>query len=1193
MKKRCLLVSALFMSILIVILALPGGAVVFVDGISGNNANTGLGTWANAKATIGAGVAVAAGQPDLTVWVRKTAYVDSVIVPTGVKVYGGFNGNELPPYDLSLRTFVPATIVQPPAGGTAFTLNGGNVIDGFTIRAGVALAIARGVHVVPGATATVSQCIIQNFQAIGGKGGGILADGVVGNTIGLTVQKTQFSNNAAASGGSIWASNGFASLVECTFSGDLVSDAYGAPPIAGASVYTEGCSLSVLSCSFTNGIARVTAGAITLVQGGAIYASGGANCSVSGCHFDNCVATGLNAVHTAQGGAICVQGVSAMVKNCFVYECAALGAGTITPAYGGAIYFQNPGTLNVNNNTFYDNEVTPNAGLVSNTDRPYGLGSVLYMTGGTTANILNNIITHSRGTAVVNNGMLVNFNYNVIWHNQGGDVFGFSLPLYTTNPATNKDFNIMKDPNLRAPLTGDLHILYGSPAKDAGRNWGAPGIDIDGEARPLGGVGFIDIGADEFVDADDDGGADNDPAETTPFAIVGPAEVDPDGDGVYTPYDNCPAVANPMQTDSNGDRIGDACTPLASGPFASVYFVDGTVPSSGNGLSWATAFKTIQEAIDAADSHNQAGWTKNYEVWVHGNQTYNENPMIWHGVSVYGAWAGTELPTDLPSPYPLRDLNANQTTINGNAVGSSVVMAHLPQDRYLADPLKTSYDNTITVLDGFRVTNGKGELGGGVSVYKDLVNISTCRIVQNTAALGGGVYFYKSNGIVGDGFLPPIATLLSGSTTIYTNTATGAASYAGYGGGVYSERGAPTIFANRMQGNVAFFGGAIASRFSSPHIIENLIGCAAAGERNVAQGDGSGNGKGGGVYMDLNSDPVLDKITLVSNQALGATGSGGGIYVDSSNFMIKNTVVMANSAASQGGAIYATGASAAIADPWCYIRYTVFTNNSIPEFAGIASPLSPPPADSCDQTNFVAIPMFTSGPTCDYSLLPGSPLIGAGDPADGSPNIGAFQDEDPPASVGKAKDLENGVVAEISGVVVTAVFPEGFYVEEQDRTAGIFVRTYNASVKIGQLVQVKGVMAMAGIEREVMNPSVTVIYGSAAPIKPLAMSNRMIGGGEGGLYVEGVTGACGLTNLGLLVKTWGKVTGVQAGQKPHFTLDDGSGVGVKVAVADDASLPSIGDIVVVTGVSCIDYTGSSYGRMLKTRTVSDVTYPLK
>ena len=46
---------------------------------------------------------------------------------------------------------------------------------------------------------------------------------------------------------------------------------------------------------------------------------------------------------------------------------------------------------------------------------------------------------------------------------------------------------------------------------------------------------------------------------------LGSGPIDVDGDGVPDGSDDCPSVANPSQEDSNGDGVGDACSPPPPG----------------------------------------------------------------------------------------------------------------------------------------------------------------------------------------------------------------------------------------------------------------------------------------------------------------------------------------------------------------------------------------------------------------------------------------------------------------------------------------------------------------------------------------------------------------------------------------------------------------------------------------------------
>lgn len=130
---------------------------------------------------------------------------------------------------------------------------------------------------------------------------------------------------------------------------------------------------------------------------------------------------------------------------------------------------------------------------------------------------------------------------------------------------------------------------------------------------------------------------------------------------------------------------------------------------------------------------------------------------------------------------------------------------------------------------------------------------------------------------------------------------------------------------------------------------------------------------------------------------------------------------------------------------------------------------------------------------------------------------------------------------------------------------------------------------------------------TATTITPIAMSNRSLGGKDLNEYTFGVVGALGPNNVGLLVKTWGKVTWVDATAQ-YFYVDDGSGLsdgtrrtdnnllvfGVRVSygnLAADAvpvSVPSERDIAVVTGISSVVVISGQSRPNLRVRKGPDV-----
>lgn len=110
---------------------------------------------------------------------------------------------------------------------------------------------------------------------------------------------------------------------------------------------------------------------------------------------------------------------------------------------------------------------------------------------------------------------------------------------------------------------------------------------------------------------------------------------------------------------------------MAEGVCGETWFVDNNVSVSGDGRSWQTAFKTIQEAIDAAP-HG--------DVVVVAEGTYVEN-VRFNGKNI-----------TLRSTAPLNSGIVGTTVIDGNQGGPVVTFA--------------GTEDGTCVLSGFTIRNG-------------------------------------------------------------------------------------------------------------------------------------------------------------------------------------------------------------------------------------------------------------------------------------------------------------------------------------------------------------------------------------------------------------------------------------------------------------------------------------------------------
>ena len=183
-------------------------------------------------------------------------------------------------------------------------------------------------------------------------------------------------------------------------------------------------------------------------------------------------------------------------------------------------------------------------------------------------------------------------------------------------------------------------------------------------------------------------------------------------------------------------------------------------------------------------------------------------------------------------------------------------------------------EDSLSILDGFTITNGNISDGGGIYCYGSYPTIQNCIIEGNEAgSSGGGIWCFGSTSA---------AKIIS--CAFSDNT----------GGGIYCTNSSPIIKDCTVEGNEAFRGGGIfCHEYSDP----DIWNCAITG--NTVDDDG------GGIFCDASSDPDISSCTISNNTAYK---DGGGIYCEFSSPAIKNCNITGNTAY-YGGGIYCTNSS--------------------------------------------------------------------------------------------------------------------------------------------------------------------------------------------------------------------------------------------------------------------------------------------
>jgi len=325
-----------------------------------------------------------------------------------------------------------------------------------------------------------------------------------------------------------------------------------------------------------------------------------------------------------------------------------------------------------------------------------------------------------------------------------------------------------------------------------------------------------------------------------------------------------------------------------------IIFVDDNANVGGNGRSWATAYKYLQDALDVVTSSDQiwvaAGIYKpdNDEA---GNVTPGDREATFeliNDVAIKGGYAG------FGAPEPnARDIDAYETILSGG-IGT---MGDKSDNSY--NVVTGSQTNAMAVLDGFTITAGNANgtawpdgIGGGMFNYGGSPTLTNCTFNANSAQYGGGMYNNEGSPTVTN-------CTFSGNLAVW------------FAGGIYNYSSGPTLTSCTFKGNSAMnSGGAMYNFYSSPILtnctftgnfaVESCGGMWNTNDSNPTLTNCKFNGNsavfGGGMRNENYSSPTLNNCTFSGNSA---TNRGAGIFnCQNSSVTLTNCILWGNTAPS-------------------------------------------------------------------------------------------------------------------------------------------------------------------------------------------------------------------------------------------------------------------------------------------------------
>ncbi|WEK18236.1 MAG: Ig-like domain-containing protein [Candidatus Pedobacter colombiensis] len=823
-------------------------------------------SWQDAFTTLTAAITKSATGNEI--WVARGTYISAATtagtftLKTGVKIYGGFAGNE-------------TSLSQRVAGANGlFTVNE-SILDGQNINYHVVTSSNNNTTLLDGFTITRGLTLGTSTSLSAAYiGAGIYVSGGAGVFQNLWLK----GNNASAGGGAIYSAGVSAAFKNLLVEGNNLQRAG-----SGAGIYNTGASATFEKITFRNNTGASTGGGINNVEanvtmtdvafenhsvttyGGGLFNSGN-NLNINRASF-----IGNNAI-VRGGGLYSVTGTGFVLNNSVFSQNAIT---SVSASYlGGGLYFAS-GSGNIYNCTFSNNTI------------PYSIDNV-----------------NTYGAALYSSPTTFNVYNSIFWGNKrGGDVpdqlntsvkFGVSNNLIQ-NGFDNSVNTIIGDPEFENAAINDLRLKNGSVAINVGVNAQVGTVtDIAGNTRIVDGV--VDLGAYEH------------PIGAPASILLQPSvignvtrgnpyqlQLTTSGSGAATfqvTYGSLPpGIKLNTQTgllsgiamlsgdynfvvkvSGGGQTTSKQYTMNVNTSPARLHVRASATSGDNSGANWTDAYVRLQTAIELAKSGDEIWVAKGtYSPAQHIDSTFN---MV-SGVKIYGGFAGTETQLNQRVADAKGKYTVNESILSGNNINNHVVYS----------VLALSSEST---LDGFTITAGLANSSGvksyGAGIYISAVpgnGIYNNLVIKNNSAntYGAGMY----NNSVGIHL-----NNISFENNVVTTTNR-------YGGGLYNSGANLELNNVSFKGNQAINGGGMWNNGAGVTITKSTF------EENAAT-------SGGGLYTSGTVN--INQASFIKNTSIG---NGGGLYgigtitVTNSIFSTNSITAALVTTATYGGGMYFSG----------------------------------------------------------------------------------------------------------------------------------------------------------------------------------------------------------------------------------------------------------------------------------------------